>query len=505
MATIALLSGLAAMPAIGGALAQAAPTDEPNAILRGTSAGTSVNAPPDSGAARPVSPINYGKPKKYKRLLPKQLGRPAVRPLPALQAYPSAPQTRRRGIGAAPDELGPTVTAIPVIARPRRPVVDPAPFEPIGIPVGALRLKPYIETDIGYDTNPNRQAGGAKGSWFGRGEAGGTLQSNWSVHEFDATLKAGYSDYFSDKSASRPDANAVVNGRIDATRDLAFDVQGRFVLDSQRAGSVGVLQNVTLRDRPLTYAFGASLGATQKINRLTLSLRGTIDRSSNDNATGANGQTINLALGDYNSYGLRGRAAYELTPGVSPFIEVVADQRRYDSAIDTSGFARSSSGIGGKLGSTFELTRILTGEISAGYARRNYDDTRLRTLSGPTVDALLVWTATPLTTVTLQGSTALNETTVANSSGALTRTINLSVAHALFRNFTLTGAVSYQNADYQGASLHENTFAASLKADYNLTRSVVVRSSFTHQRLQSSVPGADYTANTVLLGLRFQQ
>ena len=69
----------------------------------------------------------------------------------------------------------------------------------------------------------------------------------------------------------------------------------------------------------------------------------------------------------------------------------------------------------------------------------------------------------------------------------------------------MTGAVSYQHAQYQGTNQRENTFGASLRADYALTRSVVIRTSFTQTRLQSSVPGSDYTANTLLLGLRLQQ
>ena len=485
------------------ASAQSAAPDSPLVSLRGTSPGASLAGPAVDPNA-PVSPINYGKPKKRKPLLPKLLGRPNGRPLPALQAYPGAPENRRRpfALRAPP---GPTVAAIPVIPPPKRPKVDEHPFDPLGIDIGSLRLKPYAEFDTGYDTNPNRVAGTAKGSWYGRAEAGGTLQSNWSVHAFDASLRAGYSDYFTAKDATRPDASLTLNGRLDASKDLAFDAQGRFVLDSQRAGTPGVLQNVTLAQRPLTYASGASLGATQKLNRLTLSLRGSLDRATNDNAVDSTGTVINLALQDYNSYGLRGRAAYEITPGISPFVDVTVDKRIYDTRVDTSGYARSSSGFAGKIGTTFELSRILTGEISGGYARRSYADARLKPLSGPTIDAALIWTASPLTTVSLLGTTAFNETTVIGSSGALTRAVTLSVAHALFRNFTLTGAVSYLNADYQGTSQRDTTWGATLKADYNLTRSVVIRSSFTHQRLQSTVPGSDYTANTVLLGLRFQQ
>ena len=38
-----------------------------------------------------------------------------------------------------------------------------------------------------------------------------------------------------------------------------------------------------------------------------------------------------------------------------------------------------------------------------------------------------------------------------------------------------------------------------------LARSIVVRGSFTHERLKSSAPGSDYTANVFLLGLRLQR
>jgi hypothetical protein len=44
---------------------------------------------------------------------------------------------------------------------------------------------------------------------------------------------------------------------------------------------------------------------------------------------------------------------------------------------------------------------------------------------------------------------------------------------------------------------------AGARLEYKLTRSVAVRASFIHERLKSTAPGSDYTANTYLLGLRF--
>ena len=151
------------------------------------------------------------------------------------------------------------------------------------------------------------------------------------------------------------------------------------------------------------------------------------------------------------------------------------------------------------------MTRLLTGELAVGYAQRSYADTRVPLLSGATVDAALIWTATPLTTVTLKAATSLNETTVPFAAGAVTHTFSTEVSHALLRNLTIGATGSLGINDYQGVSLHEVTLSGGLKADYNLTRSLVVRGSFTHERLQSSAIGSDYTANVFMLGLRLQR
>jgi len=78
---------------------------------------------------------------------------------------------------------------------------------------------------------------------------------------------------------------------------------------------------------------------------------------------------------------------------MKPFVEIDADRRHHDLALDRSGFERDSDGRAGKVGSTFELSRILTGQLAFGYLERSYTDPRLQTLKGPTFDASLTWLA----------------------------------------------------------------------------------------------------------------
>ena len=50
----------------------------------------------------------------------------------------------------------------------------------------------------------------------------------------------------------------------------------------------------------------------------------------------------------------------------------------------------------------------------------------------------MIWTATPLTTVTLKSASSLGETTIAGTSGAAQHATTLAVDHALRRYLTLT-------------------------------------------------------------------
>ena len=96
---------------------------------------------------------------------------------------------------------------------------------------------------------------------------------------------------------------------------------------------------------------------------------------------------------NYDQYGGTLRGSYELSPGVKPFVEFGANTRVHDLETDFSGYQRNSNGVTGKAGSTFELTRLLTGEIAVGYTRRVYEDPRLQNVEGLIGDAALIWTA----------------------------------------------------------------------------------------------------------------
>jgi hypothetical protein len=391
----------------------------------------------------------------------------------------------------------------PGVVPRRRRAIEPNPYDPLGLRLGSLVAFPSIEAGIGYDDNALRATGTARkrGSIFARTDAGLRLQSDWSRHDFSVDLRGSYAWFRDVKDADRPTGQGRVAVRLDASRDTAFDVELKGAIDSESPGSPNL--SAAVSGRPLTYQTGASLGVTQRFNRLLLSGRALLDRADYEDGRLSNGQSFSQKDRAYTQYGLRGRMGYEVSPGLIPFAEAQVDTRQYDERLNSS-FERSSDGFSGRAGVAFEITRSLVGEVSAGYGIRRFDDPRLQDLRGPLIDGALAWSISPLTTLRLRGTTQFEETTLANSAGGLTRRVSTELSHAFLRNLVFTATASYSETDFKGISRKDDTLRAGLGFDYGLTRNLVLRANYAHERTKSNVPGNNLSSNVFLFSLRLQ-
>lgn len=395
----------------------------------------------------------------------------------------------------APQAFGtPVLDGQGTATRPRRKAKDDDPFAPTGLTMGAFLLKPSLETDFGYSDNPGQQPGKTKGSTFVTVSPALEFTSDWARHELRGSIQGSYTDYFA-VDDKQPRLNALIDGRLDVQRDTALNAELRLNLDTERIGSDGVSANAT--KRPLTVAYGTTLGVTQQFGDFSLRLSGSADRNTYEDSGSGNR--------DYNTFGSALRASYEVSPAVKPFVEISGDRRIHDETVSITGERRDSDGLTGRAGVALDFNGTLTGEGSVGYGRRRYDDPTLRALDGLLVDASLVWTPTALTTVTLKAASDLAESTMLGASGALTRSAGITVAHSLRRNLTATAGASINVAQYQGISLTEKTYDATFGLEYKLSRSVSVKASYAYERLASTNAGADYTSNTIFVGLRLQR
>jgi hypothetical protein len=436
--------------------------------------------------------------------------------LRAAAVAPSKGRTVRSAIPGGPP-LTPPAARNPVLQRSvvydaagrphRRPAPEADPYVPLGIRSGGLTLWPAVELTGGYDSNPGR-SNTPKGSSVFVVAPDLKLRSDWSRHALSADLRGTYTTYGetfqgSPRNLDRPNLDGKAVGRLDVSKDDRIDMEGRLLVGTDNPGSPNV--QADLDHLPVFTQFGGSLGYAHTFNRLEIAVRGGADRRVYDSSRFTDGTSDSNADRQYNQFAGTLRGSYELLPGVKPFTEVTVDTRVHDQDRDSYGLQRNSDGVVARVGTTFEFSRKLTGEVSAGYLTRTYKDPTLPDIDAPVFDSLLLWSATPLTAVTLTAKSTVDEVIVPGGSGVLRRDFTLQVDHAFRRWLTATLRVGYGQDDYVGLEREDDRYFASLAVLYKLNRDVYLKSELRHDWLTSNQPVNNFTADAIMFGVRLQQ
>jgi hypothetical protein len=451
------------------------------------------------GQARPKRPAGPGTPP------------PATSPASAGQLRLSIPPSQTANKQPIPPAMAGSVPGQPPRKRLRP---DDDPFGAVGDYAGSFLIKSALEVSAGYDSNPGRtfQPKGLP-SYVVAPEF--LAVSDWERHALVADLRGSFNGYggslpqtvggginSAPTNIDRPDFTGHVDGRLDVSRETDITAQARLRVATDNPGSPNI--QAGLARYPIATTVGGTFGVDQRFNRLQVSAGATVDRTTYQNSTLTDGEVTSNDDRNFNQYGGVARISYELTPAVKPFGEIEGDSRVHDIAFDRGGFQRDSSGGYAKAGTSFEFSRLLIGEVSIGYAARNYIDPRLNRLDGLLASASLVWTPTPLTTAKFNADTQIAETTLAATSGVLVHTYSFEVDHDFRRWLTAIGKFTYGTLDYQGDNRSDKTYSLEGDLIYKLTRSLWIKGTLRYDAMVSNVPLSSANATVALLGVRVQ-
>jgi hypothetical protein len=452
------------------------------------------------GQARPKPPVGPGS-QPPPLVAPVVQGRMRIAPPPS--DFANKPPL--------PPAMAGTIVGQPVRKRLK---IDDDPFGAVGDYAGSFLLKGAVELSAGHDTNPGRLAV-PQGSPFYVIAPEFLAVSDWERHAVVADLRGSFTGYGNNLMPNadgtplsapldidRPNFIGHVDGRLDVSRDTRLTGQGRLLVSTDNPGSPNV--QAGLERYPIYTTVGATAGFDQNFNRLQVSGGATVDRTDYQWSKLTDGTKTSNDDRNFTQYGGIGRVSYEVMPGLKPFAELQGDSRVHDLYFDRNGFARNSTGGYVKAGTSFEFSRLLTGELAIGWAERTYVDSRLPRLQGLLTTASLVWTATPLTTAKFFSDTQLVETTMPDTSGILVRTYTLEVDHDFRRWLTGIGKFSYGTLDYQGNVRRDQTYSVSGDLIYKLNRSIWLKGTLRRDWLESNVIGASSNSTVVMLGVRVQ-
>lgn len=423
----------------------------------------------------------------------------------------SIPPSQTANKTPIPPSMAGTVVGQPLRKRLK---VDDDPFGAVGDYAGSFLIKSAVELSAGYDTNPRRTVD-PKGSPFYLIAPEFLAVSDWERHAVVADLRGSFTGYGNtfppptDGTISpapvivdRPDFTGHVDGRLDVSRDTRLLMQTRLRLATDNPGSPNI--QAGLQRYPVYATFGGTFGFDQNFNRLQISGGATVDRTAYTDSKLTDGTSSSNDDRNFNQFGGVGRVSYDLMPGIKPFVEVQADSRVHDQKLDRNGYARDSTGGYLKGGTSFEFSRLLTGEIGVGYAARDYVDNRLNRLEGLLTSASLTWSATPLTTAKFYSDTTISETTLPGTSGVLTHIYTVEVDHDFRRWLTAIGKFTWGTLDYQGDNRKDKIYTVSGDLIYKLNRNLWIKGTVRRDWLDSNQLGNSTASTVVMLGVRLQ-
>lgn len=413
---------------------------------------------------------------------------------------PALPATRQNPRVAAAPMIDASDPPTFIAGNALRRTLNEDPYAALGIRTGSFLLFPSVDLSTGYTSNTTDTKDGG-GAWLAIVAPELLIQSDWSRHEAALSLRGSYETY-SDDTRNAPEFDAEATTRLDFADRWHGDFRAAYFYGTESLSDPNLPAGVN--ESPDVHDFAGSAALSGAFGRHVFTAEVLADRSLYGDAK-SGGQTISQRDRNNTLYGGRLRLGYEMTRTFVPFVEAVLTHRVYDQRTDDLGIERASRGDGLRAGFAFDRSPVSSGELALGYLRETFDDSSLDTLSAFTVDGLLVWAPTRLTTVTTAVLSSIEPTTDPASSGSVVYDAGVDVAYAWRPNVVLAGAAGARYEGFQGTDQVDWTYELGLAATWRINRSAELALGYVHEWRESTDRSNNYDSDTVRLDLRVKR
>jgi len=410
-------------------------------------------------------------------------------------------------------------TATEQLARDQRAAIRPRPergetvtnrprpeLDRLGVRAGGLFIYPRLGLQEFYNDNIFATDSDEQDDFITLVSPRVDVASDWTKHAFDLYAKAAIGRYADQTGEDFEDFSVGTDGRLDIAQranlraGVSYDRlhEGRGSPDDvRRTGSPAV--------EPTIFDVGSVfLTYQQWLGRFLLESGGVVDRLNYDNVRRENGQTINNDVRDRAIIAGNLKMGYEFIPGYTAFARGEVDYRRYDD-LDAFNVDRDSEGYLIEVGTDFDVTAVLFGNVAIGYRSQDYDDSSFDTIGDVAGRASLTWNPTGLTTVSASITRGeVIETRLSGSAAIFETAGRVTLDHELLRNLLLQAAVSVSDDDYQDIDRSDTYVRSRFGAKYLMNRYIHLDLSYDYLSLGSSAQGGDFTNNTIFLGALFR-
>lgn len=373
------------------------------------------------------------------------------------------------------------------------------PFGPTGFRLGTFNGNASLEQAIGYSSNVSGRRNGDGGA-FSQTDANLSLVSDWGRHELQYNLNGSYRLPFSSDEVDDPFlfTNAIL--RLDLIDGVTLTTDGYYNFSTQSFTSSSLTPGVV--DTPGIHGTGVGVQLQRADRKLIYTLRGSVDRTTYEDADLGGGAIQSEQDRNNNLYQLTARVGYQASPTLTPFLEGRAGWRVHDQSIDRNGNMRDSDITELRGGLEMNFGDKLRGEISVGYVTEEFDDPTLTALEGYTLNGTLEWSPERDTLFRLTAGTALNSSISAGDSGSLIYTTRLEWERQVNDRLGLNAFIDYELEDNIN---QDTTTEFGVGLDYWINRHMALTADIEYETFSSNTGGQDFDELSARMGIRLQK
>ena len=376
-------------------------------------------------------------------------------------------------------------------------------YEATGQKAGGFTLYPRVTVDFEHNDNIYAVATGKTDDNIWRVKPELAVRSDWSRHALGFFAGGNIVRYADHGSEDAEEYTVAANGRIDIERgsNITGSVQTQRLIEPRTAPTSTVAAG-----KPVKYDLTqGSVALTKEFNRLRLTGRledKEFDYKDVPNIGGTG--IVDQDFRDRNEFVYGAKAEYAVSPDTAIYLAASGNKKDYDTNV--AALDRTSDGYVVGVGANFDVSELVRGDIQVGYMKQSYDRAAFVDIDGVNAIGRVEWFPTQLTTIGLNGSRTIEESTAPGSPGYLSNNIGASIDHELLRNVLLSAAYSHGKDNYKGIDRDDKRDNFSATASYLMNRRVGLFLTYNYLKQDSSgaQKGASFKDNRLIASLALQ-
>ncbi len=376
------------------------------------------------------------------------------------------------------------------------------PYAAPGITAGAFTLRPTLEQGVRWTTNSDNSATGGP-ALISETNLRLRAQSNWLRHSLSLEASGGFRKSVSGENVSEPAFGLSADLQLDISTALQLNAKASWDRSTESATAPVLMTGPFTR--PDLDTLRASLGATYDPGLIGLTATGQVTRQSYGNAADSTGVAVPQDDRNNTFASLTLRGSYDLSPVLTPFVEVEVGRRLYDNKIDSNGLARSANRYGARVGVAANMGEKLSGEFAAGWLTEDIDDVTLSDVSGLDLRGTMNWSPQRGTNVALSLATTVEGSTLTTSSGSVLYSANANLTHALRDNLEANLALGTGWRTYENGTPRDTILSGEAGLTWWLNRYTGINGKVRHEQVINADPTRAYGASSVYLGVTLRR